>query len=152
MSLKNHSLKQEPAEKVITAVEAIMPAVEAMSESDLQELRHQVDLRLFLDLGQLNLAEELALQFRQSKALLNEIAHDKSITTSQKAQILNSARSQLSDIVKQQAEVWNMERLKKYEVAFVKASNALTAEAKVLFFDLYGKYLKDAHANDAVNN
>ena len=103
---------------------------------------------LQLDLGNLNLAEELSLQFRQAKALLHEVQGDKSIATNQKAQILNSARAMLSDIVRQQAEVYNMERLKKFENAFVKSANAMSAEQREIFFELYGKYLKDPYATD----
>lgn len=149
MSLKNHSLTQEPVVAKVSAVVLMLPQIEALSETELSELRHEIDLRLHLELGELNLAEELALQFRQAKALLFEIAKDNDTPVSQKAQILNSARAQLSDIVKQQAEVWNMGRLKKYEVAFVKAAATLSTEAREIFFDLYGDYLKDENVDGA---
>lgn len=146
MTLKSHSLTQEVVPEKVSAVTALMPTIEKFSESELSELRHEIDLRLRLDLGDLNLAEELAMQFRQSKNLLHEIQGDKTVTTTQKAQILNSARAQLSDIIKQQTEVYSMERLKKFEIAFVKAATTLTTEARELFFALYGEYLKDPDA------
>lgn len=149
MTLKSHSLTQDaPAPKEPTAVELLMPTLETMSEVDLQELRHQVDLRLQLDLGNLDLAEELGLQFRQGKALLHEVQIDKDTPNSQKAQVFNSVRSMLSDIVKQQESVWGMERLKKIEIAIVKALSGddVPADVRVRFFDIYGEYLKDANA------
>lgn len=146
MTLKARTLTQEPAAPIKSSVDLILPSLELMSETELVELRHQVDLRLQLNLESLDLAEELALQFRQAKALLHDIQNDKDIATNQKAQIFNSVRAQLSDIIRQQEAVWSMQRLKKYEVAFVKASNLLSDEAKEAFFDLYGEHLKEADA------
>lgn len=146
MTLKDRSLVQEKPAPVISVVDQLLPTLEKFSESELQELRHQIDVRLHLDLEQLNLAEELGLQFRQVKALLYEIQGDKQVPTNQKAQIVNSARAMLSDIVRQQEIVWNAERFKTYEVAFVKVAGMLSAEQREVFFDLYGRYLKDEHA------
>lgn len=146
MTLKQHSLAQEVKAPVVGVVDALLPTLRDWAESELYDLRYQIDLMLQLDLGNLNLAEELSLQFRQASALMNETRGDKSIPTNQKAQILNTARGMLSDIVRQQADVYSMERLKKFEVAFVKAANAMEAEPREVFFELYGKYLKDPHA------
>lgn len=146
MSLKHHTLTQAPVEPVISRVEQLMPTIETFSESELQELRHQIDQRLHLDLGSLDLAEELGLQFRQAKQLLNEIQNDKFIATNQKSQVFNSVRAITSDIVKQQEVVWSAERLKKIEIATIKALDTLPAEARSAFFSLYGKYLKDPNA------
>lgn len=143
MALKNHSLTTPAKPEKISAIAPLMPEIEKLSESDLYDLRHELDLRLQLDLGQLNLAEELALQFRQAKAMLHAVQNDDDIPTNQKSQMLNSTRSMLTDIVKQQEIVWSAERLKIFEVAFVKASALLSAEAREAFFDLYGKFLKD---------
>lgn len=144
MSLKKHSLAAPVAAPIIDAVEELLPAVRLLSETDLQELRHQIDTMLCLDLGSLNLAEELALQYRQAKQLQHSIGQDKNTPANQQAQLLNSVRSQLSEIIKQQEVVWGMERLKKFEVAFVKVAGMMSDEQRAVFFDLYGQYLKDA--------
>lgn len=149
MTLKSHSLTQEHKAPEVSAVSLLLPAIEALSEADLIELRHQIDLRLQLDLDTLNLSEELALQFRQAKALLNEVQSDKDVAANQKAQIFNSVRAQLAEIVRQQESVWSMERLKIFESAFIKAARLLTEESRNAFFDLYGRFLKDEHAADA---
>lgn len=149
MTLKSHSLAQERKPAPMSAVNLLLPEIEKLSESELSDLRHEIDLRLQLDLGQLDLSDELALQFRSAKALLHEVQGDKTIATNQKAQILNSARAMLSDIVKQQESVWSMERLKIFEVAFIKASRLLTGEARDAFFDLYSRFLKDPNTGEA---
>lgn len=148
MSLKNHSLTQEPKPVIVSPVTLLLPEIEKLSEAELVELRHEIDLRLQLDLDQMDLSEELALQYRQAKALQQEVQGDKQTPANQKAQIFNSVRAQLAEIVKQQESVYSMERLKVYEVAFVKATRLLTAEARDAFFDLYGRFLKDPNAAD----
>lgn len=148
MTLKSHSLTQEHKPAPVSLVTLLMPEIEKLSEAELSDLRHQIDLRLHLDLGQLDLGDELALQFRQAKALLHEVQGDKDVAANQKAQIFNSVRAQLAEIVKQQESVWSMERLKIFEVAFVKASRLLTDEARDAFFDLYGRFMKDPNAAD----
>lgn len=142
MTLKDHSLKQEPKPVKVSPVDLLIPQIENLSEAELADLRHQIDLRLHLDLSKLDLSEELALQFRQAKALLHEVQGDNQTPVNQKSQLFNSARAQLSDIVNQQKDVWSMERLKKIEAAVVKACNLMTEEQKAAFMDLYGVYLK----------
>lgn len=146
MTLKAHTLKQEAKPVEVSAVTVLMPEIEKLSESELADLRHEIDLRLQLDLGSLDLAEELALQFRQAKALLHDIQNAKDVAVNQKAQVYNAVRSQLSEIIRQQQLVWSTERLKKIETATVKAVNTLTEDARAIFFDVYGEYLKDPNA------
>lgn len=148
MTLKSHSLTQEKPAPKVSAVQLLLPSLEPLSEAELIELRHEIDLLIQLDLGQLNLSEELALQFRQAKALLFEVQNDDEVAANQKAQIFNAVRAQLREIVAQQEVVWSMERLKTFEVAFVKVSHMMSSEQREAFFDLYGKYLKDPSAAD----
>ncbi len=139
--MKDFSLKAP--DKPPTVSSELRLLLEQLSEQELIDLRHELDSRLMLDLGALNLAEELAIQFRQGKNLLNEVQGDKDVPANQKAQILNSVRAMLSEIIKQQTDVYSMERLKKYEVAFVKCVKLLTLESREAFFDLYGEFLED---------
>jgi hypothetical protein len=141
MALKDHSIKSAP--KQVSAVELMLPSLEQLSEIELIELRHQIDLRLQLDLDKIDLSEELGLQFKQAKSLMNQVNSDKDIATNQKAQIFNSVRAQLAEIVKLQTVVYSMERLKKFEVAFVKSLGIMPGDARAAFFDLYSEYLKD---------
>lgn len=140
--LKEHSLASNSQPKA-SGVAAIIEQINKLDESDLLQVRTNIDALLKLDLDSLDLNEELNLQYRQAKSLLLEVQKDNSVPANQKAQMFNAARAQLADIIKQQESVWGMQRLKKFEVAFVKAANLLTEEARAAFFDLYGEYLKD---------
>jgi hypothetical protein len=136
--LKDHSLGASAPK---TGVDALLSQLDGLSDAELVELRHAVDARLVLDLGELDLAKELALQYTQGKSLLSEVQGDRDTPANQKAQIFSAVRNQLSDIIKQQDMVWGMQRLKAYEAAFLKAARLLTSEAKIAFFDLYKEQL-----------
>lgn len=142
--LKDHSLKgnsQNPTGK--SNVELVLQLLSKMDESELAEVRNGIDELQPLDLEALDLTAELALQYRQAKALLQEVQRDSATPANQKAQIFNTVRNQLGDIVKQQESVYSMERLKTFETALLKAANAMTPDARDLFFDLYVKHLSN---------
>lgn len=126
-----------------TPAELLMPEVRQLDERNLAALRHELDILLDLDIAGMDLGKEIVLQYRQGKALLAEVQVDKTVPANQQAQLFNTLRAQLTEIFKQQEVIWSMQRLKKYEVAFVKASNLLTPEAKTAFMSLYGTYLKE---------
>ena len=140
MTLKNHTLK---ANQVIHAnpLEAAQNLLKSMTDNDLLVLRHDLDKLLKIDLAQLDLADELGLQYRSGMTLLSSVQDDNDTPVNQRAQVFNSVNSMLSNIVKTQEIIYSIERLKKYEVAFLKAAETLTTEAKEAFFDLYGEYL-----------
>lgn len=142
MALKDHSLKA--GEKGKTLLESILLDLAKLEETDLTQVRHAVDERLQIDIASLNLGDEIGLQYRQGKTLLNTVNSDSTIPANQKAQIFNAVRSQLAEIIAMQEVVWNMERLKKFEVAFVKASAVLPDDAKAVFYAIYGQYLKES--------
>lgn len=142
MTLKDHSLKSNSQNPTgVDRLELVLKQIVSMDESELAAIRNVIDGIQPLDLEKLDLNAELALQYRQAKQLLAEVQKDSTVPANQKAQVFNSVRAQLSDIVKQQESVWSMERLKTFEVAFLKAANALTPDARDLFFDLYMKHL-----------
>jgi hypothetical protein len=113
----------------------------SMGETALIDLRSQIDEHLTLDLKDINLAEELALQFKQAKALYTEISNDPDTAANQKAQVINSVSSILATITKAQAELYNAERLKKLEAATLKALRTLPLPQQEAFMELYGEYL-----------
>ena len=115
----------------------------SMNEAALIDLRSQLDSHLTLKLSDINLAEELALQFKQAKALYNNIAEDEETAANQKAQVLNTVTSIIATITKAQAELYNAERLKKLEIAVLKALKTLPLPEQEAFFELYKGYLSD---------
>lgn len=113
----------------------------------LMRVRQFIDKTLTIDIGTLDLAEELGMQYRQGKALLAAIQMDDAVPANQKAQVYNTVQAQLDRIIKMREEVYSQERLKRYEGAFLKAMAALPDDnARHIFFDLYGEYLKDPNA------
>lgn len=117
-----------------------------MDEDALLQLRAEIDNHLKLEIKHLNLTEELGLQYRQGRKLLERAHNDKEIPTNQVSSVYTAVSSMLEKIVKMQEAVYSMERLKRYEVAFLKAIETLPAEGKESFFDLYGSFLDDKGA------
>lgn len=117
--------------------------LEGLDDAQLIALRHRLDKKLNLDLTQLNLAEELGLQYRSGMALLASVQEDKDTPANQRAQVFNSVGAMLAQIVKQQKVVYNAERLKRFESAFLKVLEELPDASKRKFFDMYGEFLKE---------
>lgn len=136
--LQNHSLDPRSAASRIS--------LEGMDEAALLKLRAQLDDKLQVEIRQINLTEELGLQYRAGKLLLEETQNDPEVPANQKAQVFNSVNSMLASIVKMQESIYSMERLKRYETAFLKALETLPKEGKEAFFDLYGTFLADKGA------
>lgn len=113
----------------------------SMQQDDLLDLREQLDNHLKLKLEDIDLAEELALQFRQAKSLYNNTINDDSVAPNQKSQVLNTITSIIATITKAQADLYNAERLKRLESATLKALKSLPKESQEAFFTLYEEYL-----------
>lgn len=125
----------------LTPVTAPVFRLESMTESARIGLRQQIDDTLTLKLEDLNLAEELALQFKQAKSLYADVVDDDDIAANQKSQVLNSCTTIIATITKAQAELYNAERLKKLEAAILKALKTLPKDSQEAFFELYTGYL-----------
>lgn len=121
-------------------------SLDTMDEDALLALRADIDSHLKLEIKHLNLTEELGLQYRQGRKLLERAHNDKDIPTNQVSAVYTAVSSMLEKIVKMQEAVYSMERLKRYEVAFLKSIETLPPEGKESFFDLYGSFLDDKGA------
>jgi hypothetical protein len=116
-----------------------------LGEDELLALRHRIDKKLNIDITKLNLAEELGMQYRSGMVLLASVQEDKDTPANQRAQVFNSVSAMLEKIFKNQKIVYDAERLKRFESAFLKTLELVgTDEMKRRFFDLYGDYLKQA--------
>lgn len=136
MALKNHSLQApKPAEKV--------DLLAGLDDKALISLRQRIDMTLKVDLSRLNLAEELGLQYRAGMAMLQDLETDEGTPMNQRAQVYNSVRASLTEIIKQQKIVYTAERMKRYESAFLKVLQQLPPESTRVFFDLYGEFLQE---------
>ena len=135
--LKDHSLSPR-LDSVIS--------LSGMGDEELLSLRSRIDDRLNIELKHVNLTEELGLQYRAGKLLLDQTQGDESVPANQKAQVSNSVSAMLSSIVKMQETVYSIDRLKRYEAAFLKSVETLPKENKEAFFDLYGEFLANKGA------
>ncbi len=134
--LKDHSLAKA---KVVPKADPL----EGLTEAEMIALRQRIDLKLKVDLSRLDLAEELGLQYRAAMVLLDSIQGDKDVPANQRAQVYNSVRSSLGEIIKQQKIVYSAERLKRFEAALFKVLSSLSIEQTRIFFDLYGDFLAE---------
>ncbi len=140
--MEDHSLGS-PKKVDHTAVpKDVLKLVEALTEPQWMSLRHHLDMLLKVEIGQLNLSEELGLQYRQGKALLDSL--DERTPANQKSQVFNSVQAQLEKIIKQRSIVFSQERLKRYEAALLKVLEMKGNEREQeLFLELYGDFLRD---------
>jgi hypothetical protein len=130
---------------------ASIDPLEGLDDEQLLALRRRLDKKLNLDLARLNLADELGMQYRSGQLLLAKVQEDDETPANQKAQVFNSVGTMLKDIVKQQKIVYDAERLKRFESAFIKVLEELPVESKRKFFDLYGEFLKNDKSEETEN-
>lgn len=67
----------------------------------------------------LNLEDELLEQYNRARKLLHDANYDEEIPLSQKAAALNSATSIIGALIKSQAELYSLERIKKIESVLI---------------------------------
>lgn len=98
-----------------------------------------------LDLGSINISDELMEQYKVIKRMLHDSANDDEIPLNQRASIANSCTTLLGQLVKMQADVWNADRLKKMEGAVFAAFKQLDKDERVelgaKFLEIYRKSL-----------
>lgn len=141
--MQDYSLKDKPAPPPDALPENLLKSLDKLSETQLMELRHELDMRLQISIEDLNLTEEISLQYRQAKALLSRIQNDVSTPANQLAQVFNTTQAQLEKIIKQRAQIFNQERLKRYESAMLAMlEQCVTNEQKEKFLEMYGEFLK----------
>lgn len=139
--MKDRSLTK-PSEKLDKG-DALSALLVGLNEADMLSLRRKIDVTLKVEIKDLKLTEELGLTYRQGQVLLDSVVDDGDVPASQRAQVFTSVNAMLEKIIKQQEIVFNAERLKRYEAAFMKVLEELPAEARTRYFDMYGEFLSD---------
>lgn len=133
--LKNHSLAPKAPAKPVADL------LSGLDDAELLRLRNAIDKKLQIDPRLLNMGDELGAQYRAGKALLASIQDDDDVPANQRSQVFNSVGAMLQQITKQMGQVYDAERLKRYEAAWMKVMKDLPEESQKLFFDLYSDYL-----------
>lgn len=133
--LKNHNLNPSKAPEKFDPLTGL-------DDDGLLQLRNRIDSMLTIDIDDLNLTEELGLQFRAGKLLLAKVQEDAEVPANQKSQVFNAVSAMLTKIIDQREFVYNAERLKRFEAAVLKVlEESATPEQRATFFDLYAEFL-----------
>lgn len=136
--MKDFSLASKPKAATFSA-----DHLNSLSEIELLELRGKIDTILQIQIGDLNLGEELSLQLRKAKSLFDKVSEDKNTPVNQQAQLFNSIQALIDKLIKSRKIVFSQERLRRYEVAMLAALETLqNTAAKEAFLDLYQEYLE----------
>lgn len=116
--------------------------LDGMDVDELIELRDEIDARLpATALADLNLAEELVLQFQKVKHLQTKVLQETKTSAQQKAAVANSCASALAQLVKMQTELHNAERLKMIEQALIQVMRDQPEHIQQAFFEKYERVL-----------
>lgn len=112
--------------------------LEKFSEDELLELRQLIlEYLPASHLKDLDLEQELVLQFRQAQYLQSSILNNTSIPPNQHAQVMNSVNATLQHLVKMQSEFYTFERFKRIEGILVRLLNEWPEEQTAEFFRRY---------------
>lgn len=104
----------------------------------LDEIRQVLPATTLLDM---NMEEELILQFQAVRTLQNTILDDESVPANQKAQVANSVASVLGSIADLQNKVYSSERFKRIETLLIRHLNKLPEDVAAAFLEDYESLL-----------
>lgn len=111
---------------------------------DLISLRHEIDALLPpRTLEEVNLVEELMLQYQAAKSLFSTVLNSVAVPANQKAQVLNTCTSVLEQITRTQTALYTAERIKLVEQALEKTFALAAPHLKQEFFDRYEALLRE---------
>ena len=94
-----------------------------------------------VNLGGMNLEEELVLQFTATKALQSDVMDDETIAANQRAQVANSVAATLQKLIDMQEKVYTLERWKSIESLMIRSLQKLPEELAEEFLVEYERIL-----------
>lgn len=97
-----------------------------------------------LSLKDINLEEEMLLQYHSLRALQNDVLEDEKIALNQRAQVANSVAAALGKLADLQTDVYTQERHKRIEGIMIKLLSKLPEDVAQTFLVEYEKALKAA--------
>ena len=119
-----------------------------MNLHELLAVRAEIDTYLpAQELKDVDIEGELLMQFHQTKALLASVIDDVDTPANQKAQLVNTCSSILSEITKSQTSLYNAERLKIMEQALINALKTVPDSISEAFLDNYERELERMKVN-----
>lgn len=116
--------------------------LDGMDVDELIGLRDRIDELLPAKrLADVNLAEELVLQFQKLKSLQSKVL-DSNTSAQQKAAVANSCAAALQQLVRLQTDLHNAERLKTIEQALIHVMREQPDDVQTAFFEKYERVLQ----------
>jgi hypothetical protein len=111
---------------------------EHMSVAELVAMRDEIDTHLpARSLKDVNLEQELLIQYSLVKELQANVIHDDMIPANQRSQVAAQVAATLQQMVKMQTEFYNAERFKAVENVMIKAIRKLPVEVAEQFITEY---------------
>ena len=121
----------------------LWPEIENLGVQDLIALKTQIENRLpAIELSDLNLEKELVAHFLVVKETMADAMEDDGIPANQKAQLMNSCATLLTQMAKVQTELYNAERIKKIEQAVIETLKKTDGEVINTFLSIYEELLE----------
>lgn len=95
-----------------------------------------------LALSDMNLEEELLLQFHAIRSLQTTVLNDDTLPLNQRAQVANSVTNILNKLTDLQGVAYNQERFKAIELALIRSLRTLPEDVAKDFIDQYEEVVK----------
>lgn len=116
--------------------------LETLPLNELLELRARIDALLpARSLSDLDLEEEVLLQFARTKGLYDDVIKDIGTPANQRAQVANSCTAILDQLIKMQKALYSAERVKALEGALIRTLKEVSEEVQARFFEIYERAL-----------
>lgn len=132
--------KQKDRPKMTMALPADSINLAGFNLQDLLKLKSRIEERLPC-LNDLDLQQELVLQFASAKSMLADAQDDKKTPLNQKSQIINTASSLLKQLAEMQIKLYNAERNKALELCLIDILKEADPEDRDAFMEEYERRL-----------
>lgn len=111
---------------------------DGMPVHELIKHRDDIDRRLPpLSLSELNLEEQMLLQYHSTRSLQSDVIAEESIPVNQRAQVANSVAASLAKLTELQETLYTTERLKAIERILIRSLRKLPEEVAEAFLVEY---------------
>lgn len=101
-----------------------------------------------LSLAEVNLEEEMMLQYHSTRSLQSDVIAEEGIPVNQRAQVVNAVASTLTKLSELQEKLYTSERIKAMERALIRVLKSLPEEAAASFLDQYKAELEKISGKD----
>lgn len=95
-----------------------------------------------LSINEMNLEEEMLLQFHSLRQLQNDVMNDDSLPLNQRAQVANATTNSLEKLMTRQQDIYTSERFKAVERLLIRSLSKLPEDLAAKFLESYEKILE----------